>query len=246
MGTFNTLPATPTDGTLIDDVWLEEYVIDNLKALAEMTAGGVTLFAGATSKEIGWTVGDIKTSFRILDISNKWLRCDGRTIGNTSSGATARANADMYTLYAHLWDNSSNTWLVIQNSSGVGTTRGATALDDFNANKRLPLPDFRGRSEIGMDDPTGSSAAGVNTNSYADALGGTGGAQVHTLTVAEMPGHSHSGTFSGSNNFAVLGGVGAASGSGYSNDSIGSTGGGGSHNNVPPVIAVNRFIYCGN
>lgn len=247
MGTFNTSPTTPTDGTLIDDVWLDENIIDNLLALMEMTAGGATLFSIGSSREIGWTVGDVKWAVRTTDISNKWLRCDGRTIGSAGSGATARANADMITLYTQLWDSISNTYLPIQNSSGVATTRGASALADFNANKRLPLLDARGRSLMGMDDPTGSSAANVNTNTYADSLGGTGGAQTHTLLTAEMPSHSHTSLFYSSSNFHVLAGGGTLGGGagGYANDSIGSTGGGGAHNNVPPVLALNLFIYTG-
>jgi len=247
MGTFNTLPTTPTDGTLIDDVWLEENVIDNLLAVVEMTAGGVSLFAGGSSKEIGYPMGTIISIARITDISNIWLRCDGRTIGSASSGATARANADMLTLYTHIWDNTSNTDIVIQNSAGVGTTRGASAVADFNANKRLPLFDMRGRVLVGMDDPTGSSAAGRITDAAADRLGGTGGSATHTLTTAEMPSHSHSSLFYGSNNFLTGGSTGTGgAGAAFAYDAIGNTGGGGAHANLQPYMALNQFIYAGN
>lgn len=246
MSAFDTLPVTKTDGNLIDDDIYNKQLINNLLALVNMTAGGVSLWTGGASKEVGYPIGTILTISRVTDISNIWLRCDGRTIGNTSSGATARANADMLTLYTHIWDNTSNTDIVIQNSAGVGTTRGASALIDFNANKRLPLFDMRGRVVIGEDDPTGASAANRITDAAADRLGGTGGSATHILTTAEIPNHNHTGQFSGSSNFAVSGGVGAASGSGYANDAIGFTGGGGAHANVQPYIAMNQFIYAGN
>ncbi|MDX2078551.1 MAG: hypothetical protein SFZ02_19120 [bacterium] len=247
MTSFVTLPVTKTDGNLIDDGIYNDQLVSNLLALLYMTAGGVSLWTGGGSKEIGYPIGTILTIARVTDISNIWLRCDGRTIGNTSSGATARANADMLTLYTHIWDNTSNTDIVIQNSSGVGTTRGASATADFNANKRLPLFDMRGRVVIGEDDPTGSSAANRVTDAAADRLGGTGGSATHTLTIAEMPSHSHTSLFYGSNNFLTGGSTGTGgAGAAFAYDAIGNTGGGGAHANVQPYIAMNQFIYAGN
>lgn len=73
-----------------------------------------------------------------------WLITNGQTIGNGSSGATARANSDTEDLYTMLWENFSNTLLPIQDSSGTATTRGASAAADYAANKRLSLPDDQG------------------------------------------------------------------------------------------------------
>lgn len=72
-----------------------------------------------------------------------WLISNGSTIGSASSGATLRANADVEALFTHLWTTYDNTELVIQNSSGTGTTRGASAAADFAANKRMPTHDLR-------------------------------------------------------------------------------------------------------
>lgn len=246
MSAFGTLPTTQTDGTLIDETIYNDELITNILALINMTAGGDTLYSKGQSIEIGHDVGDIKPRWATSNSGNRWIMCDGRTIGSAGSGATSRANSDMFKLYEYLWNNSTNSVLVIQNSAGVGTTRGASALDDWNANKRLPMPDMRGRTLVGMDDPTGSNAANRITDSWADVLGGSGGSSTHTLTIAEMPSHNHVGAFSGSINFAVSGGVGAASGSGYGNDSIGNTGGGGAHANVQPSMAINYFMYAGN
>jgi hypothetical protein len=70
-----------------------------------------------------------------------WLRVDGKSIGSAASGATARANADTYNLFAYLWANFTNAQIAIQDNAGVASVRGASAIADFNAGKRLPLND---------------------------------------------------------------------------------------------------------
>jgi len=188
----------------------------------------------------GNMVGAIQANFRTTNIDEHWLICNGDTIGASASGATARANVDMALLYGLLWGATTNAILIIQTPAGSATTRGLTATDDFIANKRMPLPDLRGRTIIGID-----GSADRIADTWANDLGGSGGLSTHTLTTAQMPSHNHVGTFSGSVNFAVLGGVGAASGSGYSNDSISSTGGGGAHANVQPSFALTYLICTG-
>lgn len=96
----------------------------------------------------------------------KHLILDGSTIGDGSSSATGRANADTATLYSLLWDGSTNTELVIQDSSGTPTTRGANAAADFAAHKRLPLMDFRDYF------PRGKSGSRNNLSVQADAFQG--------------------------------------------------------------------------
>lgn len=118
----------------------------------------------------------------------------GKTIGSATSGATERANADTFDLYNLLWNSQDNTLLPIQDSSGSPTTRGASALDDFNADKRLPVPDLRDRVFVGKGDMGGVAAnritpagAGIDTT----ILGASGGTETHILTEAQMPTHTH-------------------------------------------------------
>lgn len=119
----------------------------------------------------------------------------GRTIGNGASGGTERANADTSALYTLLWNNSTNTELPIQDSAGVATTRGASAANDFAANKRLPVPDGRGKVHAGKDNMGGASTAGLITAAGAGIVGttqfATGGTQTHVLLVAQSPDHTH-------------------------------------------------------
>lgn len=102
-----------------------------------------------------------------------WLIEGSGTIGNASSGATARANADTEDLFTFLWNNQSNTLLPIEDSTGTPTTRGADAATDFAANKRLPLPDPSDRF---------FKAKSSGTN-----LGENGGNSTHTHTIT----HTH-------------------------------------------------------
>lgn len=123
-----------------------------------------------------------------------YVFADGKTIGSATSGATSRAHTDTLALYTLLWNNYSNTLLPIQDSSGVATTRGASASADFSANKRLPLVDKRGRISAGKDDMGGSAASRLTSTTMTPdgvTLGASGGAQTHTLTTAELATHTH-------------------------------------------------------
>src|SRR5512136_1700049 len=130
-----------------------------------------------------------------------WLLEDGKTIGGASSGATARANADVEELFTLLWNGTDNTTFPIQDSSGTPTTRGASAAADFAANKRFPLPDGRGRGKLGYGQGSGLTNRNV--------MGATSGEEGHSNTSAENGMHAHStsgylyGTPSGSPNGTV-------------------------------------------
>ena len=131
----------------------------------------------------------------------------------------------------------------------IGTTYGAgDGTTTFN------VPDLQGRFPLG---------AGAGNGLTARAVGQKGGEETHTLTVAEMPAHSHtpdaSGEYfvtaeeGGANNTRV-----AYSSSGdrwvngltsqshfhhrTSTDTVGS---GGSHNNMPPYAVVSYIISTG-
>lgn len=126
-----------------------------------------------------------------------WLLSSGYTIGSATSGATARANADTSALYNLLWASYGNAQLPIQDSVGVPGVRGASAAIDFAANKRLPLPDLRGRVIAGKDDMAGTAANRLTllgSGITGSVNGSTGGNQAATLTTAELPAHTHNTT----------------------------------------------------
>jgi len=139
--------------------------------------------------------------------------------------------------------------------SVIGTTFGAgDGATTFN------LPDFRGRAPIGA-----GQGVGLTNRTLADQVG----AETHQLDIGEMPSHSHPGstvaisdpghahtvvyenwgvTNGGQGPVSKLSGSGVndATGLGYTGISatatIAAQGGGGSHNNMQPSLAVNFII----
>jgi len=123
-------------------------------------------------------------AFRMTTAPTGWIKENGGSIGNLSSGATTRANSDTEALFSLLWTNFDNTTLIIQASDGTATTRGASAAADFAANKRMPLFDSRSRYLRGADDGLAYDTDLVVGLAQDDELK----AHNHTLT---DPGHDH-------------------------------------------------------
>ncbi len=124
------------------------------------------------------------------------------------------------TTYARLFSILSTTW-------GVGD--GSTT---FN------VPDKRGRASIGV---------GTGSGLTARTLAATGGAETHLLSTAEMPAHTHTlqsntenvanGTSAQARQYANI------SNQGTSNSyASGSSGSGGTHNNMQPFIVEKKII----
>jgi hypothetical protein len=72
--------------------------------------------------------------------------------------------------------------LELQNSSGATVNRGASAIDDFAANRRLVIPKMLGRALAG---------AGVGAGLLARELGSTAGADTQAQTAEQVGIHSH-------------------------------------------------------
>lgn len=85
-----------------------------------------------------YEAGDLKYRTSSTVTRGRWLLLDGKTIGDASSSATGRANADTETLFTLLWTNCANA------ECPVSGGRGASAAADFAAHKTLTLPDARG------------------------------------------------------------------------------------------------------
>lgn len=141
--------------------------------------------AGLGFTEFGHQTGDLKIAMR-NSIPTGFIRLEGRTIGNASSGASERANADCEALFILWWNDFSNTILPIYTSSGAVSSRGSSAAADFAANKRLAVFDTR-------DEFFRFMGSGRDLGSTQAQLVGTHGHSASgSFSGNSLPGHSHS------------------------------------------------------
>lgn len=169
--------------------------------VAEINEDGIVMESGKTFTVGGVSIVAMPVGMMVPYVATTaptgWVRANGRTIGNAASGGTERANADTADLFSLLWSAYSNSILAIQDSAGVASTRGADAATDYAANKRLPLPDMRGRGFFGLDDMGATAASRLGTVITDETTNGaSGGTETHTLSAGEMPSHTHTGTTS--------------------------------------------------
>ena len=175
------------------------------------------------------------------------------TAASTYATATALATAVPVGV-VQMWAGEAAPagWLLCQGQAMSRTTYAAlyavcgTAYGTGDGSSTFNLPDLRARMPIGL---SGSGAF--------NALGNAGGEENHTLTTAEMPNHSHPlngriyadlATKSGNTQkYISPGNSGERWISTKVNDGTGvpdtdSTGGGGTHNNMPPYVVMNFII----
>lgn len=168
------------------DMAAEEYDAGAVLAQASTVSGRSWRWLGLSSLS-GWVVGRVMDMVAPVgtvrqDVSaadtDYWLFADGRHIGPAGSGAAL--SGDRYrSLFVKLWSAFSATHaLPVYNSAGQSVVRGATALEDWSAGRRIALPDLRNRVLAG---------AGLDY-----ALGQTGGAARVALIVDELPSHDFS------------------------------------------------------
>lgn len=120
----------------------------------------------------------------------------------------------------------------------IGTTYGVG-----DGSTTFNLPDLRGRIPLTKDNMGGTSANRV-VAAAADTLGGSGGAENHTLSASEIPAHNHQILRPGSNGSGGgpqwwLGNSGTNITTIYTENN---TGGGGAHNNMQPYLTLNYLI----
>lgn len=173
-----------------------------------------------------------------LSAPSGYVMLSGRTIGDASSSATERANADTAALFTLLWNSLADA------QAPVSGGRGANAAADYAAHKRITLPDARGRVIAGLDNMGGTTASRLTSSGSGitgTTLGASGGSETHTLTTAQMPAHTHNVPLG----YATTGTPQTIDTSGYAGANTvatSSAGSGNAHQNTQPTLVLNKII----
>lgn len=153
-----------------------------------------------------------------------WVIMNNGTIGDASSGATNRANSDCQNLFITLWGQVGDTY------APVSGGRGSSALNDWNAHKRIQLLDSLGGKFI-------ANAFGIY------GMGQTGGASAVSLSSTNNGQHDHVVTVQGAS--GAGGAAGFQGGSTTTNPQVvtsAKSGNGSSFPILPPFFALNFFM----
>jgi microcystin-dependent protein len=189
------------------------------------------------------------TPSQYLDISGT-MKATNLTDGTTTRPMEGVVNATP-TGSIIMWSTTSapTGWLICD-GSGVSTTTYAALFAVIGytfggAGATFNVPDMRQRFPVGYD---------VTDGSY-NTIGEIGGERMHSLTINEMPGHSHTFTavisrvnegVAGVNRFTAtqetLSDTNVTGGSGSNTYGNGTRGNGVPHNNIPPYLTVNYII----
>ena len=113
--------------------------------------------------------------------------------------------------------------------TAIGTTYGAG-----DGSTTFNVPNLKGRVAVGYN----------SAETEFNALGKTGGEKTHTLTIAEMPSHSHNYNLPNPSapNYMTGGGAYNVRIVDFTSTATTNTGGGNAHNNLQPYIAINYII----
>lgn len=214
-----------------------------MRTLLGFTAFGDSLATAADAAAAqallqGWATGDVKLTLATAAPPG-WVPMDDGTIGNATSGASNRANADTEDLFTLIHDSIADAWAPV---SGGRTTAAA----DFAANKTIALPKALGRS---------LALAGAGAGLTVRALGETLGEETHTLTPAESAALTYSvnvnnaagGQVNPSTRYHGNDGVtgqysGTATANIMASDAVVDNAGDGPHNNMQPSSFLNAMV----
>ena len=252
---LNNLVGNATINNLaVDEAQLAASAVTNAKVsasaaialskLADSSSGQVIVGSSAGVQTAVSMTGDVT----ITDAGVTSIGTGKVTAGMMVTGVVQ--NIPVGSLVAYAGTSAPTGWLICDGTeknsvsdttladlyTAIGTRYGGSGAAAFN------LPDMRGRVAVGAD----GSAARMASN---DAAGESGGTELHTLTVAEMPAHTHDvNTGTANNNQSGVAGnapkgsdEGSPTVSGYTDGAV-TKGGGGSHNNMQPYQVVDNYI----
>ena len=150
--------------------------------------------------------GGTPTTNTIAAFGSLWLQLTDdatRSIGSLGSGADI-AESWVQRIFIHLWETYP-TRTEVRTLENFPSERGAMALEDWTALKRLTLPDFRGSTFVGAGNtiPSGIligsntvpiAIANMPSHNHPGSTNASTGSHSHTGTAASAGGHAHAGS----------------------------------------------------
>jgi microcystin-dependent protein len=191
-------------------------------------AGAVYQASAPSSPQTGDVWVDSDAVAGVLNQNDYLLKADFELVSIPVGGLTQYAGATSPSVNYAICDGAAvNRTTYATLFARIGTTYGVG-----DNSTTFNLPDLRTRIPVGKN-ATGTFAT----------LGTTGGAETHTLTVAQMPSHTHPISVA---NVSTFSGIIGTTGHGGTlqpwTASTDATGGGGAHNNLQPYIVMNYLI----
>lgn len=139
--------------------------------VSDGAGSGVWTAASSVISNTAWSTGDLKFTWKST-ADDTWIMGSAGSIGDGSSSATIRANADCEDLFLFIY-----SWFVDVNAP-VSGGRGASAAADWAAHKRITLPDMWGRA-VGL----AGAGSGLTSRTFYTKTG----TETHTITRANLP-----------------------------------------------------------
>lgn len=157
------------DNLTSDVLYLNTFSIDGVSwpttipdgYIVQKTSATIMEAVPASAEDSSIVAGEIETCF-FQTAPTGWVMLNDGTIGDASSGATTRANADCEDLFTALWDGSTDS------ECPVSGGRGASASADFAAHKTIATPLIKdcllavSGSGAGLTSRTANSTSGAN------------------------------------------------------------------------------------
>jgi len=184
--------------------------MSNARNLSDIVGGNFNIPVGALGNAPNPIDAGTIVSWAKDSTPTGWLQCDGSAVSRTTY-------ADLFT--------------------AIGTTYGSG-----DGSSTFNVPDLRGRVVAGKDNMGGSAANRITNSNTVDGttLGQTGGAEVHTLSISNLPSHSHRKRYwpgGGAIDITYPGIPGHSGGTTSTSSTTNeSTGGGGAHQNIQPLL----------
>jgi hypothetical protein len=152
-------------------------IVDTTMQVLGASSGGGGGGGGTVDPTTILATGDLKVRYGTGPLSG-FVRFNGLTIGSAVSGATERANSDTQAAFIYLYGADPNL--------AVSGGRTGNALNDYNANKTIVLPDWAGRAIAGLDDMGAGAKGRLTVNGFgtnATIIGAAGGHETQIIGI---------------------------------------------------------------